>query len=321
MASKKRGGLSKREFAAAQAGQPMPYDKTLRGSMTQEPSAPQLTGGTDLASLQTDVKTLSSQYHPGLLTNFTTLMQKISQNAYNRRMAASGKITDGQFDPTKVSGSTFSSIIDNLESGAGKDISKMYSSTIDAYTKSQEQIGDAIKEKQDLIEKIVSRSQSSTSQKAKLKSDLQEDLDFISGQFDQSKTMDFDKQMSKATPDQFVNLDFYNKQRDAFINAYYVDDPKAAETFDNYFSRYLSPEDQEKIAKTDPVERRQIASEQRKAASEEIEQEEAYNQWADLAEKITNNKKISMEDMKDYGIPIDPKLIKVLEGRGFTIVK
>lgn len=69
----------------------------------------------------------------GSLVDFQKVMRAIGQNAYESRKKGELKINKGQFDATKVSGSLFKNIIDFAESGRGGDISKMYSSGIDAY--------------------------------------------------------------------------------------------------------------------------------------------------------------------------------------------
>lgn len=53
MPSKERGGLSKREFAAAQAGKPMPYEKDAGAFSTLTPQAPAPTGMENLGNLKT----------------------------------------------------------------------------------------------------------------------------------------------------------------------------------------------------------------------------------------------------------------------------
>ena len=70
----------------------------------------------------------------GSLVDFQKVARAISQNTYTSRQKKEGKVTKGQFDPSKVSGSTFKSIMSGLEANRGGDISKMYSSTLDANT-------------------------------------------------------------------------------------------------------------------------------------------------------------------------------------------
>lgn len=244
MSSKKRNGLSAREFASQQAGQPMPYNNnsaSLQGTMTQQKT---LSGGTDLASLQSDLGVLNSQYHPGLLGDFTTLMRKVTQNGYDKRMKASGKIADNQFNPTKVSGSTFSSIMDNLESGAGRDMSKMYASTLDAYTKNQESLRNAINDKQQMVDKIVSRMSSGSGNTAseRLRKDISADIDKTRAYFNSIRNPE-GKDYSLAV----FPIEAYEKARQEFIGSYGTANVK---DFDNIFANeYLFPEDARRYIK------------------------------------------------------------------------
>ena len=96
--------------------------------------APDLTGNNP-----NDIKTLAgAQQKPSTLLNFQGVMQKTAQQAYNERQ--SQELGSIGFDPTKVSGGTFSSIIGNLEANRGADISKIYASTLSTYSKIQDTI-------------------------------------------------------------------------------------------------------------------------------------------------------------------------------------
>ena len=112
---------------------------TLAGTLPKTPSAlqaPTLTGDNkkDIASLS------GAQKQPSQLLDLQKTMQLASSQAYKERQAAEMEITSTQFDPTKVSGNTFGSIISNLEANRGADISKIYASTMSTYVKVQEQI-------------------------------------------------------------------------------------------------------------------------------------------------------------------------------------
>jgi hypothetical protein len=80
------------------------------------------------------VAPINSQQNPqgGSLVDFQKVMRSVSKNAYNDRKAKEGKVTDGQFDPSKVSGSVFKSIMDSVEGNRGQDISKVYASSVEA---------------------------------------------------------------------------------------------------------------------------------------------------------------------------------------------
>jgi len=96
--------------------------------------------GTD-KSLSQDIKTLQgAQQKPNTLIDFQKVMAMSSQLAYKDRQASEMKLEAGAFDPTKVSGGTFASIISNLEQNRGADVGKIYASTMNAYASAQEQI-------------------------------------------------------------------------------------------------------------------------------------------------------------------------------------
>lgn len=78
--------------------------------------------------------TINSEQTPqgGSLVDFQTVMRAISKYAYESRSKAEGKVTSGQFDPSKVSGSVFKAIMDSVEGNRGGDISKVYASSVEA---------------------------------------------------------------------------------------------------------------------------------------------------------------------------------------------
>jgi len=93
-------------------------------------------------SLPTNTGTpLNSQQTPqgASLVDFQRVMRAVAQTTYEGRQKREGKITGGQFDPGKVSGSTFKDIINFTESNRGGDISKMYSSGMEAGTEAMKQ--------------------------------------------------------------------------------------------------------------------------------------------------------------------------------------
>jgi hypothetical protein len=59
-------------------------------------------------------------------------MRSVSKNAYNDRKAKENKVTNKQFDPSKVSGSVFKAIMDSVEGNRGQDISKVYGASVEA---------------------------------------------------------------------------------------------------------------------------------------------------------------------------------------------
>lgn len=108
---------------------------TLLGTL-QNPKTPQLTGN----STQ-DLKSFTAAYHPGTIGAFQAALMSTSRLAYNDRQTQEMTQAGKEFDPSKVSGNTFGSIITNLEQNRGADISKVYGATMEGYTKSQAEIG------------------------------------------------------------------------------------------------------------------------------------------------------------------------------------
>jgi len=68
----------------------------------------------------------------GSLTDFSSAMRAVSKDAYKYRQEKEGKVTGKQFDPSRVSGSIFKTIMQNVEGGRGKDISKIYGGAVEA---------------------------------------------------------------------------------------------------------------------------------------------------------------------------------------------
>lgn len=141
--------LSDREQWAAQTGQPKEnYPGSGGGSSS---------GSSELSSLNKEISSLKKQYNPGALASFGTIMKQISTTAYNQMAATQKGITDTQFDPTKVSGGTFASIIGGLEQNRGVDTSKIYASTVNDVREQQRMLGETIAQKETLAENIRQR--------------------------------------------------------------------------------------------------------------------------------------------------------------------
>jgi len=117
---------------------------TLTGTLASTPAPPMPKGlqvPDSTGNVKRDIANLSgAQKKPSMLMDFQKAMQLTSQTAYNERQTKEMEITGTQFDPTKVSGGTFSNIIGNLESKRGADISKIYKSTMDTYQAVQAQV-------------------------------------------------------------------------------------------------------------------------------------------------------------------------------------
>ena len=100
--------------------------------------------GNRAGDLDTNISNLSSAYRPGSIADFNSVMQSVSQLAYQTRQTAEQAQLDRQFDPTKVSGGTFADIMGFVESHRGADISRIASSTTRAYGEAQQQIGQTL---------------------------------------------------------------------------------------------------------------------------------------------------------------------------------
>lgn len=70
----------------------------------------------------------------GSLVDFQRVMRAVAQDTYEHRQKKEGKITKGQFDPSKVSGSVFRDIMQNVEQNRGGNVSKIYAAGMDAGT-------------------------------------------------------------------------------------------------------------------------------------------------------------------------------------------
>lgn len=70
----------------------------------------------------------------GSLVDFQRVMRAVAQDTYEHRQKKEGKITKGQFDPSKVSGSVFRDIMENVEKNRGGNVSKIYAAGMDAGT-------------------------------------------------------------------------------------------------------------------------------------------------------------------------------------------
>lgn len=130
---------------------------SLTGTSSLSPTLPAVPQGLKVPDLtgnnQADIAKLSAaQKQPSLLVDFQKVMQMTSRQAYNERQTAEMEIAGKQFDPTKVSGGTFASIIGTMEANRGADISKVYSATMQAYSLAQEQITKRLEFLQELEE-------------------------------------------------------------------------------------------------------------------------------------------------------------------------
>lgn len=92
-------------------------------------------------TLSKDINTLQgAQKSPEMLLNLQKALTTSSQLAYRERQKSELETTSQQFDPTKVSGGTFASILGNLEQNRGTDVSRIYAATLSTYANVQEQI-------------------------------------------------------------------------------------------------------------------------------------------------------------------------------------
>jgi hypothetical protein len=94
----------------------------------------------------------TAQQKPEALLSLQKAMTASSQMAYRARQAQELEQAGTQFDPTKVSGGTFASIIGNLEQQRGTDISRIYQSTMGTYQAVQKEITNRLQYLQELEE-------------------------------------------------------------------------------------------------------------------------------------------------------------------------
>lgn len=105
------------------------------------PETPMLDKETTNKQIQSNInKLLARQEKPNSLLDFQKVMQLSSSLAYKERQASELKIEGTAFDPTKVSGGTFASIISMLEANRGADVTKVYASTLNTYVSVQQEI-------------------------------------------------------------------------------------------------------------------------------------------------------------------------------------
>jgi hypothetical protein len=119
-------------------------NNTLTGT-TPLPPTPEALKVPEIAgtekTLNQDITTLqAAQKSPNQLVDFQKAMAMSSRLAYQDRQKTEMGIESTAFDPTKVSGGTFSAIISNLEANRGADVGKIYATTMNAYASAQEQI-------------------------------------------------------------------------------------------------------------------------------------------------------------------------------------
>lgn len=111
-------------------------DKTnlpITDKLIEEKKTP--TGLTTLATNQNNNKQISTETQKmGSLVDFQRVMRAVAQDTYEHRQKKEGKITKGQFDPTRVSGSIFADIMQNVERNRGGNVSKIYAAGMDAGT-------------------------------------------------------------------------------------------------------------------------------------------------------------------------------------------
>lgn len=84
------------------------------------------------------------------MADFQKIMSLASRQAYKERQATDISMAKEQFDPTKVSGGTFASIIGNLEQERSKDTKKIYGANMGGYRNIQNEINKRIEYLQDL---------------------------------------------------------------------------------------------------------------------------------------------------------------------------
>ncbi len=224
----KRLGIARVKDGQAPA-QPSSQDATLQGT---------------LGGYQSELADVKSKYHPELLPQFTDVMTKISKIAYDDRKKSEGEHLRKQgVDPSKISGSTFSSILGGLEGKRGLDISKIYGTTMGAYSQSQNQIGGRIstleknisEEKNRIQREREARIKAATPKKLSVSEEMSSDLSGVKQSLDNW----FKKQDAKGVNNLYVPKGMYDEYRREFIRAY---GKSKVGDFDAYLENYL-PED------------------------------------------------------------------------------
>lgn len=178
---------------------------TLTGTTPLPPTPTGLQVPTLTGNNKTDINNLSAaQKQPNQIMDFQKVMQLTSQQAYKDRQASEMETTSKQFDPTKVSGGTFASIIGNLEQNRGADVSKIYGSTMEAYKFAQQQITERLQYLQELEEQRRQFEQEMKLKKEELKRLKKNDKDaykFAKGEYEMKKTdweRTYAKELAKA---------------------------------------------------------------------------------------------------------------------------
>lgn len=134
--------------------------------------APTTSGATSGKGLQTDINTLQgAQKSPEMLLNLQKALTSSSQTAYRERQKSELETTSQQFDPTKVSGGTFGSILGNLEQQRGTDVSRIYAATLSTYANVQEQITNRLQFVQNLKQAEDQFKKELSFKKSQLKAD------------------------------------------------------------------------------------------------------------------------------------------------------
>lgn len=87
----------------------------------------------DINTVLSNANTLGGTLTPGMGTAFQSVMATVARQNYNARQSSELSQLGKQFDPTKVSGGTFSDIIGWVEAKRGADIGKTYAATMDTY--------------------------------------------------------------------------------------------------------------------------------------------------------------------------------------------
>jgi hypothetical protein len=116
-------------------------DTILQGTLaTGTPTPPKgLTVPDSTGNNKTDINTLKgAQNQPSSMVGFQDVLRRSSQEAYNQRQ--SSELGSLGFDPSKVSGNLFASVIGRLEANRGKDISSIYKTTMSTYMQVQDTI-------------------------------------------------------------------------------------------------------------------------------------------------------------------------------------
>jgi hypothetical protein len=217
-------------------------DTILQGTLaTGTPTPPKgLTVPDSTGNNKTDINTLKgAQNQPSSMIGFQDVMRRSSQEAYNQRQ--SSELGSLGFDPSKVSGNLFSSVIGRLEANRGQDISSIYKTTMSTYMQVQDTITERLQHLEDL-ENDRKRWEADIKMRekelARLKKSDERAYKMQKEEFEMSKKtwqLDYDKKKKEASQATAVSYNDYFK---GLADSYFKGQNDSGSSFspDNYIN-------------------------------------------------------------------------------------